>query len=406
MAADASTYDYDVVENTGDTRMIGVCIKYFHENYGGMLQAYATVSILESRGLDYELIRYQKKQTPIGVLKSLPRLLNGVLLNDKYEEFLKRRGLRHHKEFAQNETIRRQAFEQFVCRHFTKVSPVFVGYKALRKGAERYSAVVTGSDQLWSPAGLPTNYYNLMFVPNHIRKISYASSFGVKQIPWYQKKRTAQFLNRIDFISMRENRGQQIVKELTGKSVPTILDPVFMFDQKGWKQLIPVNQEEQGDYIFAYFLGKNSSHRKAVVQAAQKLSCKIITLRHLDQYVEEDENFGDLAPYDVAPDKFLNLLRGAKYICTDSFHGACFSIIHKKSFVIFDRYSDQCKNSKNSRIDTLCENLGLQNRRFRAGDELAYRLTVPIDYKAVERRLETLQCEANHYLDKAFAEIE
>ena len=23
--------------------MIGVCIKYFHENYGGMLQAFATV---------------------------------------------------------------------------------------------------------------------------------------------------------------------------------------------------------------------------------------------------------------------------------------------------------------------------------------------------------------------------
>lgn len=25
--------------------MIGVCIKYFHENYGGMLQAFATVKI-------------------------------------------------------------------------------------------------------------------------------------------------------------------------------------------------------------------------------------------------------------------------------------------------------------------------------------------------------------------------
>ena len=53
--------------------MIGVCIKYFHENYGGMLQAYATVSMLEARGLDYELIQYEKKRTPIGVIKSLPR---------------------------------------------------------------------------------------------------------------------------------------------------------------------------------------------------------------------------------------------------------------------------------------------------------------------------------------------
>ena len=43
--------------------MIGVCIKYFHENYGGMLQAFATVKMLESRGIDYELIRYEKKLT-------------------------------------------------------------------------------------------------------------------------------------------------------------------------------------------------------------------------------------------------------------------------------------------------------------------------------------------------------
>lgn len=72
-------------------------------------------------------------------------------------------------------------------------SPVFAGYPALCEGAKRYDAVVTGSDQLWSPAGLPTNYYNLMFVPDFVRKISYASSFGVSQIPWYQVKYRAAY---------------------------------------------------------------------------------------------------------------------------------------------------------------------------------------------------------------------
>ena len=94
----------------------------------------------------------------------------------------------------------------------------------------------------------------MQFVPDDNRKISYASSFGVKNIPWYQKKRTAAFLNRIDFISMRENRGSEIVKELTGKDVPTILDPVFMFDKEGWEKLIPVKREIIEPYIFAYFL--------------------------------------------------------------------------------------------------------------------------------------------------------
>ena len=42
--------------------MVGVCIKYMHENYGGILQAYATVSYLENKNVEYELIRYTKKK--------------------------------------------------------------------------------------------------------------------------------------------------------------------------------------------------------------------------------------------------------------------------------------------------------------------------------------------------------
>lgn len=385
--------------------MIGVCIKYFHENYGGMLQAYATVSMLEARGLDYELIQYEKKRTPIGVIKSLPRLLNGVLLNDKYEAFLKKKGMKQHPEFAKNDAIRMKAFRKFKEVHFTKLSPVFKGYDALSNGARRYSAVVTGSDQLWSPAGLPTNYYNLQFVPDDIRKISYASSFGVKNIPWYQKKRTAAFLNRIDFISMRENRGSEIVKELTGKDVPTILDPVFMFDKEGWEKLIPVKREITEPYIFAYFLGETAEHRKAVENAARKLGCKIVALRHLDQYVPNDENFGDIALYDVAPDRFLNLLRGASYICTDSFHGSCFSIIHRIPFVTFNRYAEESKHSKNSRIDTLCGNLGLQDRRYNENTTLDKQLMTSIDWDVVKDKLISLKCDTNMYLDKAFCGI-
>ena len=148
--------------------MIGVCIKYFHENYGGMLQAFATVKMLESRGIDYELIRYKKKLTITEKIRSVPRLLNGVLLNDKYEAFLKRQGMKKHPEFAKNDAVRMKAFEKFKNIAFTKLSPEFCGYKALCEGAKRYDAVVTGSDQLWSPAGLPTNFYNLMFVPKNL----------------------------------------------------------------------------------------------------------------------------------------------------------------------------------------------------------------------------------------------
>ena len=69
--------------------MLGVCIKYFHNNYGGMLQALATIRMLESRNIEYELIQYKKNLTFAEKVKSLPRLCNRVLLNDKYEALKK-----------------------------------------------------------------------------------------------------------------------------------------------------------------------------------------------------------------------------------------------------------------------------------------------------------------------------
>lgn len=381
--------------------MLGVCIKYFHENYGGMLQAFATTKLLEKYGIEYELIRYEKKKDLAFIIKSVPRLFNNVLINDKYEALQKKLSFKKHPEFAKNDKTRMKAFNDFREKHFSdKLSEIYYGFDNLKKGAEKYSAVLTGSDQLWSPAGLPTNFYNLMFVPDNIRKISYASSFGVKYIPWYQKKRTAEYLNRIEYISMRENAGKEIVKELTGRDVPVVLDPVFMFNKDEWDKLIPTKKEYNEKYIFAYFLGANKEHREAVKKLAKQTGLKIVTLRHLDQYVEDDESFGDYAPYDVDPAKFLNLLRGAEYICTDSFHGAVLSIIHKKQFIVFNRYSDSSKHSKNSRIDSLCKNLGISNCRYNG--DISSILEGQIDYKNVDENYNKLKMSSEEYIEKAF----
>lgn len=383
--------------------MIGLCIKYFHENYGGMLQAYATTKIFEEKGIEYEIIRYRKKKNLKFIIKSLPRMFNNVLLNDKYEALQKKLSFKRHSDIALKEKERMKEFSNFKNNNFRKLSEEYYGFENLKKGCNKYSAVVTGSDQLWSPAGLPTNFYNLKFVPDDIRKISIASSFGVKYIPWYQKNRTADYLKRIEYISMRENTGKKIVKELTGRDVPVILDPVFMFDREGWERLIPTKKEYEEEYIFAYFLGKNPEHREIVKKIAKEKKLKIVTLRHLDQFVEDDENFGDYAPYDVGPDKFLNLLRGAKYVCTDSFHGAVFSIIHNKQFLVFDRYNNNSKHSKNSRIDSLCDNLEIKNCRYNGNIEEIFEKE--IDYYKVNENYIKLKEKTQEYLDEAFSGI-
>jgi len=128
---------------------------------------------------------------------------------------------------------------------------------------------------------------------------------------------------------------------------------------------------------------------------------KIVTLRHLDRYVAQDEAFGDYAPYDVDPARFLSILRNANCICTDSYHGTAFSVIFEKQFVVFDRYSSRSSNSKNSRIESLCVNLGLESRRFSGTESIETAINSKIDYAAVKQKLLVYQTATKEYLKKA-----
>ena len=57
---------------------------------------------------------------------------------------------------------------------------------------------------------------------------------------------------------------------------------------------------------------------------------------------------------------------------------------------------------KISRIDTLCGNLGLQDRRFGTVEDLGSRLAKPIDWETVAVKLAALKEKTDDYLKNAF----
>ena len=58
--------------------------------------------------------------------------------------------------------------------------------------------------------------------------------------------------------------------------------------------------------------------------------------------------------FDIDTEDFVNLIRNAEYVLTDSFHGTIFSILNHKKFITFNRFENG-KDSRNSRIDSLCK---------------------------------------------------
>lgn len=377
---------------------LGVCVRYEANNYGSMLQIFATQVLVEEQKWDYEFIRYNRK-TLFFMVKNVTRIFNPYYMRGVRMRVKKRVNLSHYPDLKEKNRIRVEKINEFRKKYFKKYSPVYKGYSKLSSNASRYDAVLVGSDQLWTPSGLGSKFYNLLFVPDKTPKIALATSFGVNKIPWYQRRRTEKYLKRINYISVREIRGKQIIKELVHRDVRVVIDPTLMLRRKEWDKYIESKRVIDGEYIFCYFLGTNVEHRKVVEEIKNRTNLRIVTIPHMDDFVKADLDFGDEQLFDVGPEEFLNLIRGAKYICTDSFHGTVFSILNHKKFVVFDRFATEERQSRNSRIETLCCLLGLEKRRYQG--ELYEQMLQEIDYDVVDKQLERLRRQSKKFLKES-----
>ena len=195
-----------------------------------------------------------------------------------------------------------------------------------------------------------------------------------------------------------------MIKELTGREVPTVVDPTILFTGEEWKEIITEKKVVENEkYIFCYFLGNNPEQRLEVEKLKKATGYKIVFIPHLDEFIESDIKFGDKQLYNVGPEEFVNLIRNAEYVCTDSFHGSVFSILNHKKFVTFNRFKTTDRNSRNSRIDSLLQQTNLSERRY--DGNLVEQIVKDIDYDKVESRLTKMREKSEDYLEMALKSI-
>lgn len=379
-------------------KKVGLAVCYDTKNFGSQLQVLATIKQIEEMGFETEIIQYKKKITPYFVWQTIPRLFNVSFLRAKLKEKRKRREIKKYPEIEDKIKDRNERFDAFSRTYFNNLSKSYNGWENLvQECSNNYDIFLCGSDQLWLPNNLGSHFYTLEFAPENKPKISFATSFGVSQIPNNQKRATAKYLKRFQYLSTRELSGQKIIAELTGKVASVVCDPTLLFDGEEWKKMIPDQKIIEGPYIFCYYLGTNEEHRKVANEFKEMTGLMLVTCPYLDNFVKTDQQFGDVQLFDIDASDFVNLIRHAKYILTDSFHGSVFSILYHKKFMTFNRFLSGA-NSRNSRIDSLCSLLGLEERRY-SGNILD--IDVDIDYINVENRIKKLRQESINYLTDA-----
>lgn len=344
---------------------VALAINYDYHDYGGMLQAFATQRFLEKQGIDSDAINFDNVKGDISRRKwkyFLSNLMDISIVKEKSRLIEKKIRQKTNAQLKAQMAERDNAFDKFCTRHF-KVSRPFDSWDDMAKASQKeYDAVIVGSDQLWLPSNVMADYYTLNWVPEKVKKIAYATSFGIGNIPQKYKEMYRQYLTRIDYLSARETSGQEIISELTDRSVPLVNDPALLLDANGWDEVIKDKPIINDKYIFCYFMGDNPEQRDFVKRLAKEKGLKIVALLHLDQFIETDEHYADYTPWDISPDDFVNLVKYAEYVCTDSFHGTVFSIIYSRNFFTFKRFNKKASLSTNTRITSLLTRVGLMDR--------------------------------------------
>lgn len=366
---------------------------YFQHNYGSQLQALATQMICNKLGIENETICIDGLKPEINQAKYryfLSRIFDINTIKDKMATVKKQIAKRTNREYRQNLAKRDALFTKFANEHF-KLSRPYHSKTELREHAHEYAAFVVGSDQLWLPSNIAADYYTLNFVPKQIKKIAYATSFGVSSLPHKQAAEAKLFLKRLDAVFVRESSGQRLVKELTGQDVSLVCDPTLLFTAEEWNKKTPATRHVQEPYILCYFLGNNPRQRLFARRLAKKTDCKIVQLPHLDEYIKSDERFADEPLYEVSPLDFVALIRDARYVLTDSFHCTVFSTLFSKPFFSFRRYNNDSRVSTNSRIYSLLDTFGTPERLLDGTEDMDECIKMKIDFDTVHKNILNLR---------------
>lgn len=378
---------------------VGIITHYYKsQNYGGNLQAYALVKVIEGIGdFDVEQICYdttplvsKKGKITLKKLIRLPKKLLSAITNKKSRKQLILKDSEYAKDFEQREC----AFLAFNSQKIKHSQTVYNKFN-IDQANGKYDFYITGSDQVWNPKAVHPAYL-LDFVKG-AKKLSYAASMACDVLTEKQKKMFKESLKDFSGISVREQKAVEHLQPLTDKCVRCDLDPTLLLKREDWDKVISDDQPTE-KYMFCYFLGQDLRPRLLASEYAKKNDLKIVTLPFMQGHFRDcDKDFGDQKLFDVDPLKFVWLIKSATVVFTDSFHAMVFSNLYKKDYVIFARGKDDMMNS---RIYQLIDLFGGERKFINQEDKynLAY-VEQNVKYENVgDARIEQMRVLAVKYL--------
>ena len=364
-------------------RKVGVITVHKNVNYGANLQAFASCRYLNKKGFDCKVIDYTlpSHEKSVHLFSWLKQSWDG----DKNKTFSRKIKLAAALALSMLwKSKRLTTFAKFRKKYIKMTKPCTKVQDIVNLNLD---TVVCGSDQIWNPTitdGVNPIFYGA--IDGVQTKISYAASVGKDKFELNDENKVKDLVLALDYCSVREENTAQYLSRLTGRSIETVCDPVFLLDKTDYES-IAAKCLFKKNYVFLYSVVHNDDLTAIAKDYADKHNLPLIevcTEKTKGAKHQQINTFG--------PSEFLSCFQYAEAVFTNSFHGTAFSLIFQKDFYIVDN------KAGGSRITNLLEKVGLLDRLISEKIEQDFSV---IDYEGCERLLSEYIHSSKLFLDKA-----
>ncbi len=369
-----------------------------HTNYGGILQCYALQTELEGMGHQVTVLNRRwpgpnarlvaRRFASIAkciVKKYLLGQKDIVLMNPWADDY------NIHKP-SEAEKKRHTEIRRFIKENIHLTKPLRSSDE-LREYVEanEVDCIVVGSDQVWRELYGPCiEDYFLGFLPEGDKrvKVTYAASFGTADSPISEDhlKNCIPLAKRFSSISVREQSGVEIMKDIFGLDAKLHLDPTLLLSAEQYK--FPVKDVEKG-FLVSYILDETEDKIAISQEVSKALHLKNKKLR-LDATSQDDVVLPSI-------EDWLSSFANAEFVVTDSFHGCVFSIINHKPFIAIAN-----KDRGLERFTSLLGTFGQMDRLIFDYQDFISKIALllrSIDYTTVNNKLQEIKQESVDYLE-------
>lgn len=333
---------------------VGVYTFYNNYNYGSLLQCFAMQEQLKKMNTVPFVVNPMNK----GGIRALKRLFHiidfacsCVRFPNQYAEY-KRFSNESNRSCRDITESTKLQFDSFIKKYLDIKDLSDSDIHKLSKQTSDYR-FITGSDQVW---GIGTPYLNPHgFLRNAVSKnrYSYAASFGADNCPEWNRNKLKRYLKGMTTLSVREEKGLEIINSFGIDGGQIHIDPVFLLDKTNWKSIeLSMGLE---NYCFLFLLNEvNDVELNYLIK-----ECKDKTVYYGPYKSKIIEKIEAAKYIEFSPEEFIWLIDNSECVFTDSFHAMAFSIIFSKQFCVLER-NYQHGMPQNNRIITLLRLFGLE----------------------------------------------